>query len=110
MWLIICLRERGKEIDEEFFAILQNYVEAAQQMDDNKQLLPLLNLRARLMTETAVGRRIEARQVALHGLSREAKAQNGLSPTLLLKHIIKHQKNMENCRNAGHVRSGSLDV
>ena len=55
------IKERGKEIDEEFFAILQNYVETAQQMDDNKQLLPLLNLRARLMTETAVGRRIEAK-------------------------------------------------
>ena len=89
------IKERSKEFDEEFFAILQNYVEAAQQMDDNKQLLPLLNLRARLMTETAVGRRIEAKQVAVHGLSREAKAQGGLSAELLLKHIMKHQKNME---------------
>ncbi|MCB8944386.1 MAG: hypothetical protein H6658_11615 [Ardenticatenaceae bacterium] len=89
------LKERGKEIDEEFFAILQTYLDAAQQMNDNKQLLPLLNLRARLMTETAVGRRLEARQTAVVRLSKEAQKQGGLSPELLLKHIVNNQKNME---------------
>jgi hypothetical protein len=64
-------------------------------MNDNKQLLPLLNLRAKLMTGTAVGQRLEKRQVALHGLSQDAKKQGGLTPALLLKHMVKHQKNME---------------
>jgi hypothetical protein len=89
------IKERAKEIDEEFFAILQSYVENASRMDDNKQLLPLINLRAKLMTETAVGRQLEKRQVALHKLSQEAKKQGGLTPAMLLKHILQHQKNME---------------
>jgi hypothetical protein len=47
------------------------------------------------MTETAVGRQLEKRQVALHKLSQEAKKQGGLTPAMLLKHILQHQKNME---------------
>jgi hypothetical protein len=89
------IKERSKEIDEEFFAILQSYVETASQMNDNKQLIPLINLRAKLMTETAVGRRMEKRQVALHKLSQDAKKQGGLTPNMLLKHILQNQKNTE---------------
>jgi len=89
------IKERAKEIDEDFFAILQSYVENASRLDDNKQLLPLINLRAKLMTETAVGRQLEKRQVALHKLSQEAKKQGSLTPAMLLKHILQHQKNME---------------
>jgi hypothetical protein len=47
-------------------------------------------LRVRLMTQTKAGQEMERQQVALHGLNREAKAQNGLSPELLLKHLLKH--------------------
>jgi hypothetical protein len=50
----------------------------------------MTNLRVRLMTQTKVGQEIERQQIALHGLSREAKAQNSLSPELLLKHLLKH--------------------
>ena len=89
------IKERANEIDEEFFAILQSYIETTSQMNDNKHLLPLINLRARLMTETAVGRQLEKRQVALHKLSQEAKKQGGLTPNMLLKHILQNQKNME---------------
>jgi hypothetical protein len=84
------LKERMNEIDETFFAMLQQYIDSAAQMQDNKQLIALTNLRARLMTETAVGREMERQQIALHGLNREAKAQNGLSPDLLLKHLLKY--------------------
>jgi hypothetical protein len=89
------IKERAGEIDEEFFAILQSYVENASRLDDDKHLLPLINLRAKLMTNTAIGRQIEKRQVALHKLSQEAKKQGGLTPALLLKHIQQHQKNMQ---------------
>jgi hypothetical protein len=47
------------------------------------------------MTETAVGRQLEKRQIALHKLSQEAKKQGGLTPALLLKHIVQNQKNMQ---------------
>lgn len=84
------LKEKGSLIDETFFAMLQQYLDAATQMNDEKQLIPLINLRARLMTETAVGQRIEQQQMAVHQMSREAKAQGGLSPQLLAKHVIAH--------------------
>jgi hypothetical protein len=70
--------------------MLQQYIDAAAQMQDNKQLIPLTNLRAKLMTQTKVGQEMERQQIALHGLNREAKAQDGLSPDLLLKHLLKH--------------------
>lgn len=84
------IKERMSEIDETFFAMLQQYIDAAAQAQDNKQLVAMTNLRVRLMTQTKVGQEIERQQIALHGLSREAKAANGLSPELLLKHLLKH--------------------
>ncbi len=84
------IKERRGEIDETFFAMLQQYIDTAAQTNDNGRLIPLTNLRARLMTETEVGRALERQQIALHGLNREAKAQNGLPPELLLKHLLKH--------------------
>ena len=46
------IKERASEIDEMFFAMLKTYIERAVQLDDDEQLLPLVNLQARLMTET----------------------------------------------------------
>lgn len=86
------IQKREDEIDETFFAILQNYIDTASQLNDNKQLLPLVNLRAKLMTETRVGRELEKRQTAVHRLSQEAKAEEGLTPALLLKHILANQE------------------
>ncbi len=86
------LKERIKEIDETFFAMLQSFVDAAAQANNEKEMVALTNLRARLMTETAVGRRLEQRQIAIHKLSREAKQQGGLSPQLLAKHVIANQE------------------
>ncbi|HRQ41657.1 MAG TPA: CpXC domain-containing protein [Chloroflexota bacterium] len=87
------LKERINEIDETFFAMLQSFVDAAAQANDEKQMVALTNLRARLMMETAVGRRLEQRQIAIHKLSREAKKQGGLSPQLLAQHVIANQEN-----------------
>lgn len=87
----VLLKERVNEIDETFFAMLQQFVDMASQMQDNKQMVKLTNLRARLMTETAVGQRMEQQQMALHKLSREAKKQGGLTPAMLVNHIVANQ-------------------
>ena len=88
----VLLKERADEIDETFFAMLQQFVDMASQAQDNKQMVKITNLRARLMTETAAGRRMEQQQMALHKLSREAKKQGGLSPAMLVEHIVANQE------------------
>ncbi|MCA9899374.1 MAG: hypothetical protein KC433_14375 [Anaerolineales bacterium] len=87
----VLLKERAGEIDETFFAMLQQFVDMASQMQDNQQMVKLTNLRARLMTETAVGQRMEQQQLAMHKLSREAKQAGGLSPAMLVKHVVANQ-------------------
>jgi hypothetical protein len=89
------IKERANEIDETFFAMLKSYIERAVQMDDNDQLLPLVNLQAKLMTETAVGRRLEKRQIAMHGLNQDAKAAGGLTTSVLLRHVLLNQEDPE---------------
>ncbi len=84
------IKENLSQIDEAFFAMLQSYIDAASQMNDDKQLLPLINLRAKLMTQTSVGQRIEKRQTAMHALNRDAKKAGGLSPQMLLDHVLKN--------------------
>lgn len=84
------LKDRMQEVDETFFAMLQSYIDNAQQMQNEKQLVRLTNLRARLMTTTPAGRQLEKEQIALHHFNRDAKKQGGLSPALLLDHIIKN--------------------
>ena len=86
------IKERAGEIDEVFFAMLRQYVEAASQMNDDRQLVPMINLQAKLMTETEIGRQIEQQQVALHSLNREVKEAGGLSPSIMLEHVLKNQK------------------
>lgn len=88
----VLLAERADEIDETFFAMLQQFVDMASQMQDNQQMVKITNLRARLMTETPAGQRMEQQQMALHKLSREAKQQGGLSPAMLVAHIIANQE------------------
>ncbi len=86
------IKDRGSEIDETFFAMLQQFVDTAAQMDDNEQLLPLINLRARLMTETPVGQKMERQQMALHKLNQDAKAAGGLTPDLFIEHLLANQE------------------
>lgn len=86
------IKERANEIDETFFAILQSFVDMASQMNNDEQLLPLLNLSARLMRETAVGQRLEKRQLAVHQLSQAAKKAGGLTPALLAEQVVTHQE------------------
>ncbi|MEZ4518307.1 MAG: CpXC domain-containing protein [Chloroflexota bacterium] len=82
------LKERAGEIDETVFAILRAQIEALSQSGDSNQVVPLLNLQAKLMTATEVGRELEKRQMAIHALNRDVKKEQGLTPDLLLKHLI----------------------
>ncbi|MFO7664015.1 MAG: CpXC domain-containing protein [Chloroflexota bacterium] len=86
------IQERKNEIDESFFAILRAQIEAASQMDGNGTLISLLNLQAKLMTETEAGQQLEKRQMAIHALNRDVKQAGGLTPQLLLKYILANQE------------------
>lgn len=81
------LKERANEIDDTFFAILRSQIDALSQSNDPNQVVPLLNLQAKLMTSTEAGRKLEKRQMALQAFSREVQKQQGLTPELLLKHL-----------------------
>ncbi len=85
------LKERAREIDETFFAILRAQIEATGEAGDPNQVNNLLNLQARLMTDTPVGRQIEKQQIALHALNQDAKKTNGLSPQLLFTHVLRNE-------------------
>lgn len=85
------IKERSREIDETFFGILRAQIEATSQMSDGNEVVGLLNLQAKLMTETEVGRHLEKQQIALHALSREAKKAGGLTPEMLARHIIANE-------------------
>lgn len=82
------LKDNMALIDETFLAMLQSIMEAASQMEDNGQLVKLSNLRAKLMTETPAGRRVEKQQIAVHQFNQAAKKQGGLSAELLLGHVL----------------------
>lgn len=85
------IKERKSEIDETFFGILRAQIEATSQMNDSNLVNNLLNLQAKLMTETEIGRKLEKQQIAMHALNRDAKREGGLSPSLLAKHIIANE-------------------
>ena len=91
MWLITSLRNARKEIDETSFAMLKSYIDTASEMDDSNLLLPLINLQAKLMTETDIGRELEKQQIALHALNRDAEAADGLTPAILVEHVLKNK-------------------
>jgi len=86
------LQDRADEIDETFFAMLHSLIEMAQQQGNNDQVIRLVNLQARLYTETEVGRRLEARQTALRSFQQEARKAGELTPELLLKHVLKNRE------------------
>jgi hypothetical protein len=85
------IKENSREIDETFFGILRAQIEATSQMSDSNQVVGLLNLQAKLMTQTELGRRLEKQQIALHALNVEARKAGGLSPKLLAKHVIANE-------------------
>lgn len=82
------VKERANEIDQVFFEMLQQTIDAVAKTEDAKQLVRLTNVRAMLMTSTPAGREVEKRQIAMHGFNIEAKKAGELSPELLLKHMM----------------------
>jgi hypothetical protein len=62
--------------------------EAADGSDDEPTALKLTNVQARLYRETDVGRRLEKQQKALHEFNQEVRQADGLTPDLLLKHVL----------------------
>ncbi len=85
------IKDRGGDIDETFFSILRAQIEATSQMGDGNEVVGLLNLQAKLMTQTEIGRQLEKQQIALHALNRDAKKAGGLSPELLAQHVIANE-------------------
>lgn len=102
------LKERSGEIDETFFAMLQQYLDMAQQTQQDKEVVKLTNLRARLMRETAAGQRMEKQQLAMHALNREAKKAGGLTPEILLKHVVQNVDDAQVMRGLIGAVQGSL--
>lgn len=86
------IAEHADELDEQFFAMLSVLTESAEQSAQDEALLKLMNLRALLYQKTEYGQRLEAQQMALHKFNREAKAADGVSPELLLKHVLANRK------------------
>ena len=82
------IRDDEEMIDETFFAMLRAMKEAADGSDDGPTALKLTNVQARLYRETGVGRRLEKQQKALHEFNQEVRQANGLTPDLLLKHVL----------------------
>jgi hypothetical protein len=82
------IKEREDEIDATFFALLRAVMESAEQAGQEDQLMKLLNLQALLLRKTEYGQKVERQQQALHALNREAKQAGGLTPRLLLKHVL----------------------
>jgi hypothetical protein len=86
------IKENSRDIDETFFGILRAQIDATSQMSDSNLVVGLLNLQAKLMTQTEIGRRLEKQQLALHALNQEARKAGGLSPALLAKHVIANEE------------------
>lgn len=86
------LKDNLSLIDETFFGMLQAIMEQASQMNDSEQLVKLSNLRAKLMTETPAGRKLEKQQIAVHKFNQAAKKQGGLSAEMLLEHILANRE------------------
>lgn len=84
------IKERADEIDETFFAMLRSTIEAAQQRNDDNRLIKLINLQAKLYTQTEIGRELERRQGALRAFQQEVRQKEGLTPQILLNHVLRH--------------------
>ena len=82
------IQDREDEFDDMFFAMLRALIDSAQSAGQEDQVLILINLQARLFRETDFGQGLERQQQAIHAISREAKQAGGLSPKLLLQHVL----------------------
>ncbi len=77
--------------DEAFFALLRAMREAAEGSGDETVSLKMTNIQARLYRESEFGRRLERQQRALHDFGQEVKKADGLTPEILLKHVLSNR-------------------
>ncbi len=84
------IQENMNLFDDEFFSMLQMFLDQSLQMQDSQSAAGLTNLRVKLMENTPVGQEMQRRQVALHQFNQAAKKQGGLSPQLLLDHLVEN--------------------
>ena len=89
------IKQNRSQIDDTFFAILRSMLEMADIREDNDQSLKLINLQAKLYKNTVYGKKLEQQQQALQQFSREVKSGGGLSPKLLLKHVLANRQDDE---------------
>lgn len=82
------INEREDQIDAGFFALLRALMESAEHAGQEDQMMKLVNLQALLFRKTEYGQKLERQQQALHAFTREAKQAGGLTPRLLLKHVL----------------------
>lgn len=75
-------------IDAVFLTLLQSALDSASQANRQGELVALTNLQARLLDETEAGQQLLRQRVALHHFNQDAKKANGVTPQLLLKHIL----------------------
>jgi hypothetical protein len=87
--------EHEEEIDGAFFALLRTMLDAAEQTNQEEQILKLVNLQALLYKNTDFGKKLEKQQRALHALNRDVKGSDGLTPKLLLKHVLANREDDE---------------
>ena len=84
----VLLTERLDDIDETFVGMVQQTVQQAAQAQQTDALIRLTNLQARLMCETPAGKRLEEKQLALRAMNADASENEGITPEILLKHVL----------------------
>lgn len=90
--LTALIEDNQDKLDALFLSLLQSALESAVQENRRPESVTLTNLQARLLDETPAGRQWLKQRVALHAFDQEARQANGLTPDLLLKHILANKE------------------
>ncbi len=102
------IAENSGMLDAAFIAMLESALQQLLQTNEEQQILRLTNLQARLYRETEAGRQLQKQKIALHHFQKEAKEQGGLSPALLIKHIIANEGDDEIVGAIGQMAQSGL--
>jgi hypothetical protein len=105
----ILLKNRANEIDGAFLAMLESALQQTLQTEDEKQILRLTNLQARLYRTTEVGKKALRQKTAIQRFQKEAQKQGGLSVELLMKHILANKDDDEVIAGIAQMTQGGLN-
>ena len=103
------IEQHKDEIDETFFGLVESALQSALQDNDSKETLQLTNLQARLYRHTDVGQRIEKQRAALRKFQQAAQKQGGLSPELVLDHILNNEDSADTVEAIGRMVQSGLN-